>query len=59
MFGRGGVFAKNSSLETKSLDWYVSQIPFPNMIYMYLYNILSGNKIVLHLQYFEWSYTYE
>ena len=42
----GGVFAKNTSLETKfpspfgsgnfsSLDWYFSQIPLPNMIYLY------------------------
>jgi hypothetical protein len=42
----GGVFAKNTSLETKypspfglgnfsSLDWYFSQIPFSNMIYQY------------------------
>ena len=58
----GGVFAKNSSLETKlfvsrlvffantppkheisfgsgnfsSLDWYFSQIPLPNMIYLFI-----------------------
>jgi hypothetical protein len=42
----GGVFAKNTSLETKfpspfgsgnfsSLNWYFSQIPLPNMIYLY------------------------
>jgi hypothetical protein len=42
----GGVFAKNTSLETKfpspfgsgnfsSLDWYFSQVPLPNMIYLY------------------------
>ena len=42
----GGVFAKNTSLETKfpspfgsgnfsSLDWYFSQLPLPNMIYLY------------------------
>ena len=41
----GGVFTKNTSLETKfhspfgsgncsSLDWYFSQIPLPNMIYL-------------------------
>ena len=44
----GGVFAKNTSLETKfpspfgsgnfsSLDWYFSQIPLPNMIYLYIF----------------------
>jgi hypothetical protein len=42
----GGVFAKNTSLETKfpspfdsgnfsSVDWYFSQIPLPNMIYLF------------------------
>jgi hypothetical protein len=40
----GGVFAKNTSRETNnfhsaleisSLDWYFSQIPLPNMIYLY------------------------
>ena len=42
----GGVLAKNTSLETKfpspfgsenfsSFDWYFSQIPLPNMIYLY------------------------
>jgi hypothetical protein len=45
MFGRG-ICEKNTSLETKfpssfcsgnfsSLDWYFSQIPLPNMIYLY------------------------
>jgi hypothetical protein len=43
----GGVFAKNTSLETKfpsaldsgnflSFDWYFSQIPLTNMIYLYI-----------------------
>ena len=52
----GGVFAKNTSLETKfpspfgsgncsSLDWYFSQIPLPNMIY--LYNIISCSEYML------------
>jgi hypothetical protein len=42
----GGLFAKNTSLETKfpspfgsgncsSLDWYFPQIPLSNMIYLY------------------------
>jgi hypothetical protein len=47
----GGVFAKNTSLETKfglgnfsSLDWYFSQIPLPNMIY--LFNIVVGDSVI-------------
>ena len=33
----GEVFAKNTSLETKfsSLDRYFSQMPLPNMIYLF------------------------
>ena len=44
----GGVFAKNTSRETKNFqsqmarefqfqDWYFSQIPLPNMIYLFNY----------------------
>ena len=44
----GGVFAKNTSLETKNIpsrkarkiysqDWYFSQISLPNMIYLFNY----------------------
>jgi hypothetical protein len=54
----GGVFAKKTSLETNfaspfglgnfsSLDWYFSQIPLPNMIYLFkiksLQNTLDRN----------------
>ena len=46
----GGVFAKNTSVETKfhppvgsgnssALDWYFSQIPLPNMIYLYIIRV--------------------
>jgi hypothetical protein len=52
----GGVLAKNTSLETKfpspfgsgnvlCLDWYFSQIPLPNMIY--LYNVNFGLSIFI------------
>ena len=48
----GGVFAKNTSLETKfpspfgsgnvsSIDWYFSLIPLPNMIYPYTSQIVK------------------
>jgi hypothetical protein len=56
----GGVFAKNTSLETKcpspfgsgnfsSLDWYFSQIPLPNMIYLKKRNI-DDIKVAPHFQ---------
>ena len=47
----GGVFAKNTIRETNnfgsgnvsSLDWYFSQIPLPNMKYLYKSNSLQRN----------------
>jgi hypothetical protein len=60
----GGVFAKNISLQTKlpspfgsgncsSLDWYFSQIPLPNMIYLFIMREVTGQP---YQRFFYWRW---